>query len=341
LPIIIFNLLLAGLTIGLSIYLAERWFGRRTAALTGILLACWISQIQFTTVLASEQLFTTSILVGLTLWSQETINIWGRAALVGGILAAASYVRPTAMLIPVLLMFLRYLSTRKVKENLVATFVMFLVMGLLIAPWSIRNTQAFGQFVTISTNGGANLWMGNNPASTGAYMDMPPEVSEMNEAQRDQYLKSLAVAHIKAQPLLFATRTIQRIITTHDRESIGVAWNEQGLSSRYGQWILTPLKLLNQLYWIPMLGLGLAGIVHLGLQQGWLTVLCHPTVLMWGYFTAVHAAIVAQDRYHFPRIPMIALLAASMLIAILNWRLKHHQTAPQKQQMAEQRPMSK
>jgi hypothetical protein len=38
---------------------------------------------------------------------------------------------------------------------------------------------------------------------------------------------------------------------------------------------------------------------------------------------------------------MIAMLAASMLIAILNWRLKHHQTAPQKQQMAEQRPMSK
>lgn len=322
LPIVLLNIGLGVVTILLTMHLAERWFERRTAALTGILLALWVSQIQFTTVLASEQLFTTLIVAALVIWSNESINIWGRAALAGSVLAAASYVRPTAILLPLVLMFIRYTTTRRVIETVKATVVMFLVIALLVAPWSIRNTQAFGQFVTISTNGGANLWMGNNPASTGEYMDLPPEVVNMNEAQRDKHLKSLAVAHIKENPVLFVRRTINRLVVTYSRETISVAWNEAGLKQRYGQWIITPMKLLTQLYWIPMLCLGVLGVTLLGIREGWLKALTHPTVLLWGYFTAVHAVIVAQDRYHFPSIPMIAILASYSLVTLLDWQLK-------------------
>lgn len=322
LPIVLLNIVLGVVTILLTMYLAERWFERRMAALTGILLALWISQIQFTTVLASEQMFTALIVVALVIWSSESINMWGRAALVGATLAAASYVRPTAMLLPLVLMFIRYISTHRAIENLKATFVMFLVIALLIAPWSIRNTQAFGQFVTISTNGGANLWMGNNPVSTGEYMDLPPEVANMNEAQRDKHLKSLAIAHIKEDPVLFVRRTIDRLIVTYSRETISVVWNEAGLKQRYGQWIITPMKLLTQLYWVPMFCLGVLGVVLFGIREGWLIALTHPTVLLWGYFTLIHAVIVAQDRYHFPSIPMIAILASYSLITLLDWQVK-------------------
>jgi len=31
---------------------------------------------------------------------------------------------------------------------------------------------------------------------------------------------------------------------------------------------------------------------------------------------------VAQDRYHFPSIPVIAMLAAYTLIMLLDWRIK-------------------
>lgn len=325
-PIVVFNLVVGILTVVLSMHLAERWFGRRTAALTGILLALWCSQVQFTTVLASEQIFTVLVLIAIAIWSREQTNLWQRAIIVGIVLAATSYVRPTAGLIPVLLMFLRYVSTRKVRENLTAALIMFSVIALLVAPWSIRNTQAFGQFVTISTNGGVNLWMGNNPASTGGYMELPPEVDGMNEAARDQYLKSIAVAHIKEKPLLFGLRTAQRIVDTHSRESIGITWNEPALVARFGNRILTPLKILNQLYWIPMLGLGLVGIVLLVVQSGWFAAITHPTVLMWGYFAVIHAIIVAQDRYHFPSIPMIAILSASALVFVLDMKLKKQST---------------
>ncbi|MEQ9357374.1 ArnT family glycosyltransferase [Coleofasciculus chthonoplastes] len=322
LPIIVFNLLLTAVIIWVAMRLAETWFNRRIAIITGIILALWPSQIQFTTVLASELLFTALVLVGLFLWFNERFTLRSRALGVAVVLAAASYVRPTALLIPILLLFFRAVRTREIFKNLTATLVMFVVMALLIAPWSIRNTLVFGQFTTISTNSGSVFWMGNNPESTGGYMPLPPEVKGMNEAQRDDYLKSVAVSHIKEKPILFIRRCLIRLVKTHERESIGVAWNEKGLVKRYGNWILLPLKIINQLYWLAVLGLALIGIVLLGKQQGWFIIITHPTVLLWGYFAAVHAVIIAQDRYHFPSIPMIAILAALTLTSWLDRRRK-------------------
>ncbi|SRR5579883_1556204 len=321
-PIVVSNLVLDIGTVWLSICLAEKLFGRRVAALSGCFLALWPSQIQFTTVLASEQLFVALTMAGLVIWLNERLNLWLRVGLVGVILAADSYVRPTALLIPVLLLILRFVQTYEVRRNIAAILGMFLLMALLIAPWSIRNTEAFGQFVIISTNGGANLWMGNNPDSTGGFMELPQGVSRLNEAQRDRYLKLLAEAYIKAKPNLFVTRAIQRTIDTYSRESIGVLWNEASLTKCYGTWLLLPLKVINQIYWVGMLVLGISGTILLGIKIGAGQLLIHPTVLFWGYFAAIHAVIVSQDRYHFPSIPMIGILGASAVICLLDAQFK-------------------
>ena len=309
-PIIVFNLLLSGVIIGVSMHLARTWFNSRIAMITGILLAFWPSQIQFTTVLASELIFTALVLVAMAIWLNEQIDLQLRTVLVGSVLAAAAYVRPTALLIPLLLLLFRWIYKRKIFKTLKATLIIFVLMAVLIAPWSVRNTRVFGEFVTISTNAGANLWMGNNPDSKGGYMPLPLEVKGMNEAKRNNYLKSVAKAYIKEKPLLFLKRCFTRLVDTHSRESIGVAWNEEGLKTRYGEWILLPIKLINQFYWMIVLGLALIGIILLGKKYGWITMISHPTIVLWGYYAAVHAVIVAQDRYHFPSIPMIAILAA-------------------------------
>ena len=33
-------------------------------------------------------------------------------------------------------------------------------------------------------------------------------------------------------------------------------------------------------------------------------------LVLWAYFAILHAAIVSQDRYHFPSIPFIAILSS-------------------------------
>lgn len=322
LPIICLNLFLSALLIWGSMSLAETWFNRRVSQITGLLLACWPVLIQFTTILASEILFTVLIVVALVVWQNEENTLRSRAIWVGILLGAASYVRPTALLIPFLLFFFRCFSTREIFKTMTATLVMLILMAVLIAPWSYRNTQVFDQFVTISTNSGANFWMGNNPDSTGGYMSLPPEVKGMNEAKRNDYLKSLAKQHIKDNPALFIKRCFIRLFETHNRQSIGVAWNAKGLKERYGEWILFPIKFLNQIYWIPVILLALTGVFTLLKSHGWQLAISHPAIVMWEYYAAVHAVIVSQDRYHFPSIPLIAILAAFCLTQLIDRKTK-------------------
>jgi len=321
LPIIIFNTFLAIVTILATMYLANKWFDHRTAILAGLFLAVWPGQVQFTTVLASELIFTALVLVTLAVWWTEAIALPIRTLFVGCLLAGTCYVKPLALVIPIFLWLFQYRQERNLTKSLVSLVVMLSLMAVLIAPWSYRNYQAFGQFALISTNGGVNFWMGNNPASTGGYTPLPQGIEQrMNEAVADDYLKDLAIQHIREKPLLFVQRSIQRIFQTYSTETIGIAWNEKGLTSRFGQAVLLPLKLLSQLYWMLMLGLALLGA---GLLFQRLTLwewLFHPTILLWGYYIAAHAIIVSQDRYHYPSVPFIAILAGfSSQRAIARW----------------------
>ncbi len=333
-PIIILNLVLGIVVIWCSMQLAERWFNQQVAWLTGLVLTLWPVTIQFTTVLSSELLFTALFLIALVIWLNESTHIWLRALLVGLVLAAACYVRSATLFIPFLLLLFRWVNTREILKSIAAIMVVLVIMSLLIAPWSIRNTRLYDQFVLMSTNTGIALWIGNNPnTGYGGHMSPPPELKEkmvgMNLAQRSAYLKALATDYIKQEPLKFVTRSFKKLFRLHMRDTIGVGWNKKGLVYRYGTGVLLPLKIVSEGYWLVMLGLALIGIILLGKQQGWLTMIVHPVVIIWGYFACGHAVTEIDDRYHFYSIPMIAILAALVIAYVLKM------TAQRKQLSAE------
>jgi len=191
-------------------------------------------------------------------------------------------------------------------------------MIALILPWSLRNLHVFDHFVLVSTNAGANFWMGNNPNTTGGYLPLP-DMDIANEAERDKYLNKLAWDYIRQEPLAFVGRTIKKAILLHDRESIGVAWNEKGLEQRFGSKVLLPLKLISSPYWWLMLISALTGAVLLVRHRGWLEALTLPPLTAWVYFTAIHSITVTGDRYHVPSIPFIAMLAAYGISVAVEW----------------------
>ena len=128
--------------------LTEKWFGQAAAVFAAILYACWPSQIQFTTVLASELLNNFLGLLCLAVWYGGWVWPW-RMSACGVLFAAATYVRPTALLLPILLSFRDILVDRSaILRRSFGLVIVAAVMALLIAPWSIRNTRAFGQFVS-------------------------------------------------------------------------------------------------------------------------------------------------------------------------------------------------
>jgi len=96
-----------------------------------------------------------------------------------------------------------------------------------------------------------------------------------------------------------------------------VVWNQEELGPRIGVRGVFIAKILSSLYWYGLLLLGLAGAA-LVLRREKLRGLFHPALLAWAYFAAIHAVTLAQDRYHFPSIPFIAMLAGFAALSALD-----------------------
>jgi hypothetical protein len=307
-PIVILNTVLSAAAIALTMGLAGRWFGPAVARVAGILLALWPSQIQFTTVLASELPFAVALLGALWVCGGEGSGVARRSVLAGALLAGASYIRPTALLLPVVFAAL-HPPGRRFSQRLWGVAGMLATMAVLIVPWAVRSWQVFGRPVIISTNGGANTWMGNNPDTTGGYMAVPEAAPGVNEADRDRQLRDEAVRHITEYPGRFLVRTLTKLVVLHDRETIGIAWNLEGLRSRFSPAVIVALKVVSTVYWWAVLAAAGVGVAFLLRRRGgW--ALVHPAVVLWAYFAVLHAVTVIQDRYHFPSIPFVAVLAA-------------------------------
>ncbi len=316
-PIVVLNILAGTFTVALTMHLTGHWFGRKAALFAGGLLALWPAQIQFSTVLASELLFNLFVLSALTIWLNSRVHFVFQAVTFGALIAAAAYVRPTALLLPAVLGVAGALIIDLTMTKRLRSLILGMVSGLFMlgcfVPWGLRNQQLFGHFVLVSTNGGANFWMGNNPTNpSGTYTELPKDLPT-NEVERDRFLKQQAIAYIKANPSAFLVRTIRKLAFLHASETIGVHWNSKGLEQRFGSHVLLPLKLISTIFWVVMLGLALSGIVVLARQMGVWSSAIHPAVLLWVYYAMVHAVIVVQDRYHFPSVPFMAALAGLSL----------------------------
>ncbi len=288
--------------------LARLWLPPRPSWIAGGLLALWPSQIQFTTVLASELLFTAVVLVAWLCWERRRGGIVARGLATGVALGLACYLRPVALLLLVPWALARAVQERAWRPTAAAALLAVVAMGLTIAPWSARNLSAFGEFVLISTNGGANLWMGNHPGTDGRYRRLPPEAAALGELERDAELGGRARAYILSEPVAFVGRTLSKFVRLHDRETIGVHWNERALATRVSETGNLALRGISTLWWWMALAAGLFGLVRWILERGWFGVF-HSLPLTWLYFASVHAVIVIQDRYHFPVIPSVAILA--------------------------------
>jgi len=67
-----------------------------------------------------------------------------------------------------------------------------------------RNYYHFGRFIPISTNGGINLYIGNNPYATGEYRwdsVVTNPLERLPEYERDKEASRLAKKYMKNHPL--------------------------------------------------------------------------------------------------------------------------------------------
>jgi hypothetical protein len=189
----------------------------------------------------------------------------------------------------------------------VNTLVALVVAATMLSPWAIRNQALFDRPVLVSANFGANLWMGNNPHSDGSYMPLPDGLPA-DEIERDSLLGKQAMTYIIANPLRYAQLSLSRLLDSFGRETVGVAWNEQGLP----EFAAMPLKLVSSAYWLLMLALCIFGVCSHVVERP--NRLFDPLVIAPGLFAAIAVLVVGGDRYHFGMMPFVAIYAAYAIV---------------------------
>jgi 4-amino-4-deoxy-L-arabinose transferase-like glycosyltransferase len=205
------NIVLSAATATLVYALCYRLFGPVCGWLGGILMAVYVPHIEWSSVLCSEILFTLLFfLTSYILVLQKPGDTSMRALVAAGVcLGLASIVRPVTLLFPGAL-FLYYLVTRVgLWKSVRNALVVFLVMAITISPVTIRNALAFHHFIPVSTNGGVNLWQGNNPNANGTYF-WPEDPRENpflhyveHEVDNNNLATHMAVEFIKSHPFDF------------------------------------------------------------------------------------------------------------------------------------------
>ncbi|MHC4945006.1 MAG: glycosyltransferase family 39 protein [Planctomycetota bacterium] len=150
-----------------------------------------------------------------------------RAVAVGVVLGLIALVRPNILLfLPVLLGWMGWLAYRSKAKGRFPIFAAGIILGAAaaIAPVTIRNHTASGEFVLISANAGVNLYIGNNEAAAGTFVHGIPDLEtfrncfdyptivrnlesklgkELTYSQVSQYFTSRALEFISGHPLRF------------------------------------------------------------------------------------------------------------------------------------------
>ena len=183
----LFYFLLSSLTALLLFFIAKTLVNEFTGIAAALIFLCYEDIIYWTTTMYTETpflFFYVFLLLCLFLYSKRN-NILFLAA--GAVFFTASfYSRSTVLLLlPFIPVHIYLNSALGSKKRLFHAGLFILIVGALMAPWTIRNYGIHKTIVLGSTNGGMNFYQGNNPEATGGMM-WPSTFRQENYWQRPE-----------------------------------------------------------------------------------------------------------------------------------------------------------
>jgi 4-amino-4-deoxy-L-arabinose transferase-like glycosyltransferase len=309
----------AGLVVASLAMFRELGLSPFLARLAALLVALCPTITFYVTLEMVETLVTFLLVVGTYLLLVSRRAPW--AALAAGVVfGAATLVRSQVLLLPVLmigLLFVQHGDWRRSARIAVLTYV---ALACVVSPWTIRNWRVLGIAALVSTNDGANLLLGNNPAQRwgGGYPITPALALDLegvsytdlrspaDEAAWDRRVRARAWAYIAADPMhyvLVAPRKLQRHFGV-DRQIIDQNDRQARLAGDDIGWILPVVSPINTAFHellvaVCLLALGAAAVrrdlrgpILLGLLPA-------------AYFAAISMVFFAEPRFNFPALPFM------------------------------------
>lgn len=299
------NTLCGTATAVLVFLLATSLFGATSGRLAGMLAAIYPNHVFFASLRLAEPLFT--LLVVATAFLLLRAPSTPRDAAVGLLLGLGALTRPGIALFPLVLPC----WYRRQGCGLRAATKRFIVVGLtmlaVVTPWIARNHGVSGRW-EIAASGGDAFWVGNNPHALGGSVVRAPKFHE-SAWDGDEFDASrayrLGLATIAAEPGHALLRFLAKITYFFALETDGLGWNMKGFEKPWPTWLtLSALALANVSY-VAVLG----GCV-LAFVNGPRGPLRSLLSLLATYMLTIAIVFVGDPRYHYPLVPLAAILSS-------------------------------
>lgn len=254
-------------------------------------------------------LITTALAVAV--WPASSVDSRARAVgkslAVGALVALAAYVRPQAI---VLAPVFGALDHRSLGARLAHGTLTLCAALALIAPWTLRNARALDGPALVSTNGGSNLLIGTLPDARGGYRELTaadPCADVRGERARDRCMSRVAVTRIQDRPFAWAALGARKIARTMAFEWAPASYARSTVSERISKPIGLSLAAVCTLSWWWALFAFARLVRRRSIEQ---------RALAWGVGASVasvaivHAAFIADDRYHLVLVGVLCATAA-------------------------------
>lgn len=321
------NTALCILALWLAFLLARKVLNNELAArLALILLAIHPNGIAYAALLASEPLSLVCLLGGILCWweSFRTKKVrWHYIFLTGILFAAATFVKPQLLLVPGFLFLMPRSWQPFTKRPFLQTIVIYLVMAACIAPWTYRNFTQIKSPALISSNGGANLYVGNSRFASGRFY-WGPDVEEylavhapedkMPVPAWSKKLGELAIQDMKEFPVKTALRIPLKVFFLYAADIDGIRWTllsyeNPSLGKRLFYYTVMGLgQLWYLVIWLPLLWVFVKKEWR-KIPVQWLILLIPALTL-----TSVSLLFFGASRFHFPFLPFLVLLSAGISV---------------------------
>jgi hypothetical protein len=161
----------ANATVPLLLYaVVEPLAGRRTAALSALLIGVFSFNTVYASTQSSDALCTVSFLGALLLLARaqrtEAIRWYALSGMLSGLVPQF---RPNLILLPLVAAAVTMLLARNRRRAAIGSLVYLLLCAAMLTPWTLRNYRLTETFLPTSSHGGVQLWYGT--LQTGAYLE--------------------------------------------------------------------------------------------------------------------------------------------------------------------------
>ncbi len=343
--VFVFHALLGAATAVLSYLTARIHLNETAARITGIIVALYPTLYFFeaTIMPTALEVFTFSLALFLLSRFQKS-HRWSDLVYSGLALGVAALARPTILLFAVLLPIWLWLALgRKIDRHLLSgAALLFGAMAVVILPVTIRNFAIEPDLVLISSQSGANLYIGNNRTADGQTVVFPTGDGTLNHFADHVWSASRQIADAESRRQLTAAE-------------VSSFWTDRTVAEIQQDWGRAISLFLHKLYlWFcgeeifnnanPLGGRSEALLYSLSIWRQWLNFpygllaplfLAGSVVFLWSkekhglllLFTWSQAVAIAlffvSSRYRQPAIPAMIMVAVFAGIQVWNWIRRH------------------